>query len=121
MKKQVFKRWNPHADSTTGDLYQFICLSVKRFVGMFLIPLCSLCGLCEVKKQPAFTRNERISLMLRFAKVFVILLIGTLLLTGCERAIHKQMIASMTPMEMSTAEDPEIFTIALVEAASVRI
>ena len=55
--------------------------------------------------------------MLRFAKVFVILLIGTLLLTGCERAVHKQMMASMTPMEMSTVEDPEAFTIALVEAA----
>ena len=53
--------------------------------------------------------------MLRFAKVFVILLITTLILTGCDRAMRKPMMASMT--EMSTTYDPEVFTMALVHAA----
>ncbi|MDE0469038.1 MAG: cache domain-containing protein [Candidatus Poribacteria bacterium] len=51
--------------------------------------------------------------------LLILLLIGLVVvgITGCERAMTKPMMDALTPTEMPTMDDPETFTVALVQAA----
>ena len=51
--------------------------------------------------------------------LFILLIVGfaAMSVTGCDRAMRKPMMESMTMTEMPTADDPEAFAVAFVQAA----
>ena len=55
--------------------------------------------------------------MRNFLLILLIIGLAAVGITGCERAMTKPVMDAVTPTEMPTMDDPEAFTVALVQAA----